>query len=86
MGTAEYLTRGYLFGEPNHKEEPNREELDHMNRTDTKRDINEAASALGKRSAEVRQKKWGKREFLKRMREYAKLGGRPKKMDKDRRA
>jgi hypothetical protein len=41
--------------------------------------VNEAASALGKRSAEVRQKKWGKKEFLKRMREYGKLGGRPKK-------
>src|SRR5262245_620363 len=42
-----------------------------------KPNVNEAASALGKRSAEVRQQKWGKREFLKRMREYGKLGGRP---------
>jgi hypothetical protein len=46
--------------------------------------VNEAASALGKRSAEVRQKMWGKKEFLKRMREYGKLGGRPKMADKDR--
>ena len=50
----------------------------------SKPNVNEAASALGKRSAEVRQKKWGKKEFLKRMREYGKLGGRPKKADKDR--
>ena len=35
----------------------------------SKRNVNEAASALGKRSAEVRQKKWGK------------LGGRPKKTE-----
>jgi hypothetical protein len=42
-------------------------------------DVNKAASALGKRSAEVRQKKWGKKEFVERMREYGKLGGRPKK-------
>jgi hypothetical protein len=46
--------------------------------------VNEAASALGKRSAEVRQNKWGKKEFKKRMREWGKLGGRPKKTDKDR--
>jgi hypothetical protein len=45
----------------------------------SKPDVNEAASALGKRSAEVRQKKWGKREFAKKMREWGKLGGRPKK-------
>ena len=50
----------------------------------SKPNVNEAASAMGKRSAEVRQKKWGKKEFLKRMREYGKLGGRPKKADKDR--
>ena len=49
----------------------------------SKPDINKAASALGKRSAEVRQKKWGKKEFLKRMREYGKLGGRPKKNKTD---
>ena len=45
----------------------------------SKPDVNEAASALGKRSAEVRQKKWGKKEFVKKMREYGKLGGRPPK-------
>jgi hypothetical protein len=41
--------------------------------------ISEVMSLIGERSAEVRQKKWGKKEFLKRMREYGKLGGRPKK-------
>jgi len=50
----------------------------------SKPDVNKAASALGKRSAEVRQKKWGKKEFLKRMREYGRLGGRPKKSDNKR--
>ena len=45
----------------------------------SKPDVNEAASALGKRSAEVRQKKWGRKEFVKKMREWGKLGGRPKK-------
>jgi hypothetical protein len=50
-----------------------------MKTSKSKVDVNRAASALGKRSAEVRQKKWGKKEFAKRMREYGKLGGRPKK-------
>ena len=50
----------------------------------SKQNVNEAASALGKRSAEVRQNKWGKKEFLKRMQEWGKLGGRPKKAEKDR--
>ena len=45
--------------------------------------IKEAASALGKRSAEARKKAWGAREFKKRMKEWGKLGGRPKKADKD---
>jgi len=54
-----------------------------MKPSQSKPDVNEAASTLGKRSAEVRQKKWGKREFLKRMREYGKLGGRPRKNESD---
>jgi hypothetical protein len=48
----------------------------------TNRSVNQAASLLGKRSAKAREKKWGKAEFLKRMRDYGKLGGRPKKKDK----
>lgn len=35
-------------------------------------------SLIGKRSAEVRQKKWGRTAFVKKMREWGKLGGRPK--------
>jgi len=38
----------------------------------------EAAKLLGRRSAEVREEAWGRREFVKRMREWGKLGGRPK--------
>ncbi len=40
--------------------------------------LNEAASLMGKRSAEVRMEQWGKQEFLRRMRAWGKLGGRPK--------
>jgi len=41
--------------------------------------IKEVMSHMGQRSAEAREKQWGKREFKKRMREWGKLGGRPKK-------
>ena len=40
--------------------------------------LNKAASLLGKRSAEARKQKWGKEEFKRRMRDWGKLGGRPK--------
>jgi hypothetical protein len=50
----------------------------------SKPDVNEAASVLGRRSAKARQKKWGKKEFDKKMREWGKLGGRPKKADSER--
>jgi hypothetical protein len=40
--------------------------------------VNEAASLLGKQSANARRKKWGTAEFDRRMREWGKLGGRPK--------
>ena len=40
--------------------------------------INKAASLMGRRSAQARIKKWGKKEFDRRMREWGKLGGRPK--------
>ena len=43
------------------------------------KDVNRAASILGKRSAQARKKKWGKKEFIKKMREWGKLGGRPPK-------
>jgi hypothetical protein len=41
-------------------------------------DPSQAASILGKKSAEARRKAWGEREFIKRMRAWGKLGGRPK--------
>jgi hypothetical protein len=41
-------------------------------------DLRKAASLMGQKSARARQKKWGKQEFLRRMREWGKLGGRPK--------
>jgi hypothetical protein len=41
-------------------------------------EVSKAASLLGRKSAEVRAKKWGKKEFVRKMREWGKLGGRPK--------
>ena len=41
-------------------------------------DLSKAASLMGKKSAKARKKKWGKAEFDRRMREWGKLGGRPK--------
>lgn len=40
--------------------------------------VSRAASLMGQRSARVRVKAWGKAEFVKRMQEWGKLGGRPK--------
>jgi hypothetical protein len=40
--------------------------------------IGNAASLMGRRSAEARIKLWGKRGFVAKMREWGKLGGRPK--------
>jgi len=48
--------------------------------TETK--ISEVMSLMAQRSVEARQKAWGKKEFKKRMKEWGKLGGRPKKTDK----
>ena len=42
-------------------------------------DISRAGRALGHRSVEARILKWGKREFVRKMREWGKLGGRPPK-------
>ena len=44
--------------------------------------ISRAASLLGRRSAQSRIKRWGKREFVRRMQEWGKLGGRPKRSSK----
>ena len=48
-------------------------------------DVNKAASLMGRKSAEVRAKKWGKKEFVRKMREWGKLGGRPKGSGKGKR-
>lgn len=40
--------------------------------------VSKAASLMGKKSAQAREKKWGKKEFVRRMQEWGKLGGRPK--------
>ena len=34
---------------------------------------------MGRKSAEVRAKQWGKKEFVRKMQEWGKLGGRPPK-------
>ena len=47
-------------------------------------DLNKAASLLGRTSAEARKKKWGKTEFVRKMQEWGKLGGRPKGSSKPR--
>jgi hypothetical protein len=41
-------------------------------------DVNQAARLMGRKSVEARKKKWGKREFVHRLQEWGKLGGRPK--------
>ena len=41
-------------------------------------DVSKAASVMGRKSADARKQKWGKKEFTRRMREWGKLGGRPK--------
>jgi hypothetical protein len=41
-------------------------------------EVSKAASLMGRKSAESRAKKWGKKEFVRRMQEWGKLGGRPK--------
>lgn len=41
-------------------------------------DVSKAASLMRRKSAEARAKKWGKKEFVRKMREWGKLGGRPR--------
>ena len=50
---------------------------------DTEAKISEVMSLMAQRSVEARQRKWGRREFTKKMREWGKLGGRPKKNETD---
>lgn len=46
------------------------------------RNVSSASSLMGRRSAKIRIQKWGKREFVAKMREWGKLGGRPKSSGK----
>jgi hypothetical protein len=41
-------------------------------------EMSRAASMMGRRSVEARIQKWGEREFVRKLREWGKLGGRPK--------
>jgi hypothetical protein len=45
-------------------------------------DVSKAASVMGRKSAKARAAKWGKKEFVRKMQEWGKLGGRPKKEKK----
>lgn len=49
----------------------------------TMTNVSQAASLMGKKSAQVRQKRWGKKAFVAKMREWGKLGGRPKGSGKE---
>jgi hypothetical protein len=49
-----------------------------MRKKASKPAVNEAARLLGKLSAEARKLKWGKRQFVAKMRAWGKLGGRPR--------
>lgn len=40
--------------------------------------VSNAASLMGRKSAKVRQEKWGRKEFVRRMQEWGRLGGRPR--------
>lgn len=42
-------------------------------------DVNQAARLMGRKSVEARKKKWGKKEFVRKMQEWGRLGGRPRK-------
>jgi len=44
----------------------------------TMKNVSKAASLMGRKSAQARRKKWGRKEFVRKMREWGKLGGRPK--------
>jgi hypothetical protein len=41
-------------------------------------DVSQAASLMGRRSVRARIQKWGRKEFVRKMQEWGKLGGRPK--------
>ena len=39
------------------------------------KEVSQAASLLGRKSVEARRKKWGKKEFVRKMQEWGKMGG-----------
>jgi hypothetical protein len=47
--------------------------------------MSKAASMMGRKSAKVRRKKWGEKEFRHLMRKWGKKGGRPKGTGKKKR-
>jgi len=42
------------------------------------KNVSKAASLMGKKSAQARKKQWGEKQFVRKMQEWGKLGGRPK--------
>jgi hypothetical protein len=48
--------------------------------------VSNAASLMGRQSVEARIKRWGKRKFVAKMREWGKLGGRPRGSGKKQRS
>ena len=48
-------------------------------------DVSKAASLMGRKSAKAREKEWGRKEFVRKMQEWGKLGGRPKGTGKKKR-
>lgn len=47
-----------------------------------RKNTSEAARLLARKSVRARREKWGEKEFLRRMREWGKKGGRPPKKGK----
>ncbi len=45
------------------------------------RKASEAARLLARKSVRARREKWGEKEFVRRMREWGRLGGRPPKKE-----
>jgi hypothetical protein len=45
--------------------------------------VSKAARAMAIRSVQARKEAWGEKEFIRRMQEYGKRGGRPKKNTKE---
>jgi hypothetical protein len=50
-------------------------------RAEQQKPESEAARLLGQRSAAARRKQWGNEAFVRKMREWGKLGGRPRKVN-----